>query len=209
MRAPAGGYSGTIGPSRLRHVAHAIGRRRREQEHVRSVERLDRRRRAGRGRRLRPPALRQAPASASRRARRRSQPRRRRPRWPPCAHLAIRIVGRARTRRLHHARRDLTQRRDVIHDPERPPHRRRDEVAVVDLEVGDRRRGQVLLQRLPVLALIERDVHALERAGVQQPLLFGILAHDVHRLIGGNAVRAVGQQRPVLRRSRSSCRGTA
>ena len=95
-------------------------------------------------------------------------------------------------------RRDLPERRDVVHDPERPPHRRREQIAVVHLEIGDGRRRQVLLQRLPVLPLIERHVRALERAGVQQSFLLGIFAHDVHRLIGGNAVGAVGEQRPVL-----------
>jgi hypothetical protein len=55
----------------------------------------------------------------------------------------------------------------------------------MDLDVGDRRRRQVLLQRLPVLALIERDVRALQRAGVEQSFLFGVLAHDVHRLVAG------------------------
>ena len=111
--------------------------------------------------------------------------------------LPIGVVRRTRTGRLRHAGRDLPQRRDVVQDPERAPHRRRDEIAVVDLEVGDRRRRQILLQRLPVLALVERHVRALQRAGVEQSFLLGILAHDVHRLIRRDAVRAVGQQRPV------------
>ena len=62
------------------------------------------------------------------------------------------------------------------------------QIAVMDLEVGDRRGRQILLQRLPVLALIERDVRALERARVEQSFLLRILAHDVHRLIRRDAV---------------------
>src|SRR4029453_19589775 len=104
--------------------------------------------------------------------------------YPP--YLPVRIVRRSRARRLRHARRQLPQRRDIVHDPERPPHRRRHEVAMVHLDVGHRRRGEVLLQRLPVLALIERHVGALQRTGVEQSFLLRILAHDVHRLVGRN-----------------------
>ena len=173
---------------------HAIRRRRREEEHVRAVERFDgrasgRRRRADTlvGPYARPPLHRRAdnvPPLLSV------------PPIPPL--LLIRVISRTRTRTLRHARRDLPERCDVIHDPERPPHRRREQIAMVHLEIGDGRRGQVLLQRLPVLPLIERHVRALERAGVQQSFLLGIFAHDVHWLIGRDAVRAVGEQRPVL-----------
>src|SRR5207247_5892521 len=99
-------------------------------------------------------------------------------------HLPIRIVRRARARGLLHARRDLPQRRDVVHDPERPAHRRRDEIPVVDLDTGGGRRRQILLQRLPVLALIEGHERPFARARIEQAFLLGILAHDVHRLVG-------------------------
>ena len=54
-------------------------------------------------------------------------------------------------------RRKLLQRRDVVHDPQRPAHRRDHEIVAMHLDVGDRRRRQVLLQRLPVAAVVERD----------------------------------------------------
>ena len=69
---------------------------------------------------------------------------------------------------------------------------------MVNLEIGDRRGREVLLQRLPVLPLIERHVGAFERSRVQQPFLLRVLANHVHRLIVGNAVRTGREQRPVL-----------
>src|SRR5205814_1499312 len=84
------------------------------------------------------------------------------------------------------------QRRHIVHDPERSSHRRHHEVAVMDFDVGDWRRRKIHLQRLPVLALIEGDVRALQRSGVEETFLLRILADDVHRLVGWNAVGAVG-----------------
>ena len=69
---------------------------------------------------------------------------------------------------------------------------------MVDLEIGDGRRRQILLQRLPVLALIEGHKRPFERARIEQAFLLGILAHDVHRLVGRDAVGTVGQERPAL-----------
>ena len=101
--------------------------------------------------------------------------------------------------RPHHqlvARRQLVQQRDVVHDPERPAHRREHEVLVVHADVGHRRRRQVLLERLPVAAVVERHEHAELGAGVEQALLRRVLPHDARRMVGGDAVAAVRQARP-------------
>ena len=66
------------------------------------------------------------------------------------------------------------------------------------LDVGHRCRRQVLLQRLPVLAGVERHEEAELGAGIEEAGLLGILADDAGRVIAGDAVLAVGQQRPGL-----------
>src|SRR5262249_37354683 len=174
--------------------AHAIRGRRREEEHTRSVERFDRRAHRRSRTRRRSSVLETGvvrllrreyhigPTSLTCRTWRTRLTHLTHPTYlthlARLAHLARLTVRRRWTSRLRDARRQLTQRRDVVHDPERSPHRRDDEIAVVHLDVGDGRRREILLQRLPVFTLIERDVRAFERAGVQQALLLGILAYD-------------------------------
>ena len=58
--------------------------------------------------------------------------------------------------------------------------------------------GQIELERLPVPAVVERDVHAELGAGVEQPLAVRVLAHHARRRVGGDAVLAVGQALPRL-----------
>ena len=72
--------------------------------------------------------------------------------------------------------RHLLQRQHVVHDEEPAPHRREHEVAVVDADVGHRRDRQVLLERLPVGAVVERDEEAELGARVEQPLAARVLA---------------------------------
>ena len=91
----------------------------------------------------------------------------------------------------------LAHRAEVVEDPEGAPLGRNHQVVALDLQVGDRRDRQVELERLPVGAVVERDVEAELGAGVEQPLARRVLAHDAHEVVGRNAVLAVGQQIPV------------
>src|SRR5687768_16714162 len=68
----------------------------------------------------------------------------------------------------------------------------------MDANVGDRRRWQVLRERLPVASAVEGDKRAELRAGVEQTLACRVLADNPGRVIEGDAVVAVGQQRPAL-----------
>ena len=61
----------------------------------------------------------------------------------------------------------LAQWRDIVQHPERATVRGGDQVAAVDREVADRRHRQVELQRLPVVAVVERHVDARLGTGVQ------------------------------------------
>ena len=58
--------------------------------------------------------------------------------------------------------------------------------------------GRFSWKRLPVRAVVEGDVHAELGAGVEQAGAVGIFAHHARRLVGGDAVLAVGEQRPRL-----------
>ena len=71
---------------------------------------------------------------------------------------------------------DLPQRRDVVQDPEAAAMRPDDQVVVLDDEVADRRGRQVQPQRLPVVAVVERDIHRALGAGEQQALALRIFA---------------------------------
>ncbi len=50
---------------------------------------------------------------------------------------------------------DLSQRTDVVYHPEASPVRRKDEIVSVNLDVAHGRRGDVELERLPVLTIIQ------------------------------------------------------
>ena len=63
-----------------------------------------------------------------------------------------------------------------------------DEVVVFDDQIADRRGRHVQPQRLPVVAIVERDVDLRFRSGEEQPLALRILAHDADRRAAGNAV---------------------
>ena len=89
----------------------------------------------------------------------------------------------------------LTQRRDVVHDVEPAAVRRDDEIAVLDGDVVDRRVRQVLPQRLPFRAVVERNVDAVLGAQIQQLRLLDVLANRAREV--GRA-DAVGDRRPGL-----------
>ena len=77
----------------------------------------------------------------------------------------------------------------LIHDVEPAAVRRDDEVALFDRDVVDRRVGQVLPQRLPFRAVVERDVDAVLGAEIQQLRALGILADRAREVVGPDARR--------------------
>ena len=66
---------------------------------------------------------------------------------------------------------ELLQRGDVVQDPEAPPVGGNHQIVEVllDRDVVDRRMRQVALERLPQLAIIERDVERVLGAQVEEP----------------------------------------
>src|SRR6202790_810897 len=82
---------------------------------------------------------------------------------------------------------ELAKRRNVVENPERTPVRADDEIVAVDREVAHRRMRQIELHRLPVVAIIEGDVHGGFRAGKEQTLVRWIFANYVAGRVVGNA----------------------
>ena len=70
-----------------------------------------------------------------------------------------------------------------------------DEVAVPHVDVADRAVGQVELQRLPVIAVVEGDEDAGLGPGVEEAAPDRILAHDVDEAARGNSR---GDRAPAL-----------
>ena len=100
----------------------------------------------------------------------------------------------------------LAERRQVVEDPERAALGGDDQVVALHDHVGDRDDGQVALERLPVRAVVERDVEAGLGAGVEQAAADRVFAHDARE---GRVGDAGDDLRPGLCRSRWSCRCTA
>src|SRR5712692_2583187 len=73
----------------------------------------------------------------------------------------------------------LTQRRYILENPKRPPVSGDDEIVLVYDEIANGHRGHVELQRLPLVAVVERDKHTGLGASVQQPTSHRILADAV------------------------------
>ena len=84
---------------------------------------------------------------------------------------------------------ELPQHRAVVEYPDPATIRADDQVIVMDGEVADDRGGQVAHQRLPVIAVVERDVHAGLGTCEQEPASFGVRAHDVHERAAGHGGR--------------------
>ena len=100
-------------------------------------------------------------------------------------------------------RRDVAQRAHVVEHPEaaavRPDHQIVHVIVGVEHHVADRRARQIQPQRLPVIAVVERNVDGRLGAGEEQALLFRILADDVHLAAGALVARqAVDDARPGL-----------
>src|SRR4029079_3707606 len=70
------------------------------------------------------------------------------------------------------------QRREVIEDTERAPLSGDDEIAVLDREVRDGRRGQVALEALPLRAAVEREEEAVLGAGEEHAPPHRVLPYD-------------------------------
>ena len=95
---------------------------------------------------------------------------------------------------------DLAQRRDVVENPEAAAVGADHQVVLVvigvDVEVADGGAGQVLAQRLPVIAIVEADVDGGLGAGEEQARLLGIDAQTVDpasgALVAGQAVDDAG-----------------
>ena len=64
-----------------------------------------------------------------------------------------------------------------------------DDIVSVDHQIAHGSRGQVKLQRLPGVAVVERDVDGAFGAGEKQPLAQGIFAHHVDGRVIRNASR--------------------
>ena len=84
-------------------------------------------------------------------------------------------------------RAELPQRRDVIQDPERPPVSSDDHIVMMNDQIADRSRRQIHLQRLPVVAVVPRHIHAAFGAGEKQSLALGIFPHRVDGLVLGQS----------------------
>ena len=82
---------------------------------------------------------------------------------------------------------DLAQGAESVQDPEAAPVGGDDEVVAVDLEVAHGDARQVELQRLPVVAVVERDVHAELGGGVQQAPPRRVLADRVDEVAVADA----------------------
>ncbi len=83
--------------------------------------------------------------------------------------------------------RRVAQRRDVVEDPEAAAVRGDDEVVAVHLDVAHGRHRQVELQRLPLRAVVVRDVHPLLGGGVKHAAARVVFADGVDEDVGGDA----------------------
>ena len=81
----------------------------------------------------------------------------------------------------------LTQRTHVIHDPESTAMCGDHEIIAVHVDVAHGGDGQALLQRLPMRAIVEGDVDAELRAGIEESRPYRILTHDVDEAAARNA----------------------
>src|SRR5205085_10768582 len=90
-----------------------------------------------------------------------------------------------------HAPATLTQRLDIVEHPESAAVRRCDDVVIVYGDVADRRRGHVLAQRLPRVAVVGREPHLRLAAGEEQAAMFRIFANGIDRRAVGDAANYV------------------
>ena len=89
--------------------------------------------------------------------------------------------------RLGKFRGPLAERGDVVKDPESAAKRGGDEIRAVNCQVGNIGGGQIQLQRLPVIAGIERNIDRVGSAGEQESLAAGIFANRARHARLGQA----------------------
>ena len=73
-------------------------------------------------------------------------------------------------------RRDLPEHRVLIEDPDAAAVGADNEIVVVNRDIAERRRRQVEPQRLPVIAVVERDIDASSRCRRRAALAFFVSA---------------------------------
>ena len=81
-------------------------------------------------------------------------------------------------------RASLTQRREVVENPERASVSGGDEVVAMHSEIANVRRREIQLQGLPVVAIVEGNVECVFGSGVEQAFAHGIFADDARDPIG-------------------------
>src|SRR6266498_994934 len=79
--------------------------------------------------------------------------------------------------------RQLPQGREVVQDPDRPAVRPDHEIALVDVQIAHRAGGEIEPQRLPMVAVVERNVNAAFGTREQQAATLGVFPYDVHDFI--------------------------
>ena len=88
----------------------------------------------------------------------------------------------------------LAQRRDVVENPERAAVSGDDEIVAVNGQIAHRGDRQVELQRLPVVAVVERNVNAEFGAGEEQALVSAGLRESALRKVGARMPSVIGCQ---------------
>jgi hypothetical protein len=94
---------------------------------------------------------------------------------------AVRILGREQVDGRGWRRpRKLAQQSEVVENPECSPLGRRHQIVVLDREIGDGHDGEVERERLPVEAVVERDVDPGLGPDVQEAPPLHVLANDAN-----------------------------
>ena len=85
-------------------------------------------------------------------------------------------------------RRNGAQRRDIVKDPESPSMGCHHQIIVLYLHMHHDYRWQIILQRLPYVSIVERNVGAGFRSCIQQPGPHRVLANDPGVVIVTNPI---------------------
>ena len=86
----------------------------------------------------------------------------------------------------------LVQRSQIIDQPETTTLGSGNQVVVFDGQIGDRYNRQIQLERLPVGAIVEGDVHPRFSTCVQQTCTFLISADNPRKMVVRNAIGDFG-----------------
>ena len=77
-----------------------------------------------------------------------------------------------------HRGRQLSEQRIIIERPESASIRRDDNLVSLECDVSERSIREILHQRLPMVAVVERDVHSTLSSGEKQSCFFRVVADD-------------------------------